>query len=208
MKISKHLHSCLLIEDSDKTTLIDPGIYTYEAKALTIEQVTKLDYILITHEHQDHCHPLFIQELVTKFPQVKVISNSSVVALLQKSGINATTEGDETISLEPFPHEKLWDKEAPSNTVFTVHKRLTHPGDSLQLTATAEILALPLQASWGSTTAAVEKALALKPKYILPIHDWHWKDEIRRGMYQRLEAFFTPLGIEFKSLETGVTVEI
>jgi len=201
MKVSKHTHSCLLVEENNTNILIDPGIFTYNEKALDINKLTKLDYILITHEHSDHCHPPFIKELVQKFPEVKIISNNSVVELLKKENIKATTAGNEFIQLETLTHEKLWDKEPPQNTVFKVFDKLTHPGDSLNFKTTSEILALPITAPWGSTTQAIEKALQIKPKIIIPIHDFMWKDEVRTAMYERLTNFFSPLGIEFRPSE-------
>lgn len=208
MKISKHLHSCLLVEEQDKVILIDPGNFTFNEKTLDIDKLTKLDYILITHEHADHCHLPFIKELVSKFPDVKIISNPSVVELLKTENIESSSEGNELIKLEEtLTHEKVWDKNPPQNTVFKIFDRLTHAGDSLHFTTRSEILALPITAPWGSTTEAVEKALELKPKVIIPIHDWMWKDEIRIAMYKRLEEFFKPLGIDFKGLETGEIIE-
>lgn len=62
--------------------------------------------------------------------------------------------------------------------------------------------------NWGSTTAAVELAERLKPKVIIPIHDWHWNEQAREWMYQRLEKYFESLGIKFLGLETGQQVEI
>ena len=199
MKISKYLHSCLLVKEQDKTILIDPGIFTYNEKALDLNQLTKLDYILITHEHADHCHPLFIQELMSKFPDVKIISNPSVVELLKREEIEASSEGNEFIQLENLTLEKLWDKNPPQNTVFKIFDKLTHPGDSLHFNTSSEILALPITAPWGSTTQAVEKALEIKPKIIIPIHDWMWKDEVRKAMYDRLKDFFGQKNIEFQS---------
>jgi L-ascorbate metabolism protein UlaG (beta-lactamase superfamily) len=208
MTITKFVHSCLLVEEGDKTFLIDPGIFSVQENALTIEKVKKLDYILITHEHPDHMYTPFMKELVRKFPEVKIVAPDSAVQLLQADGIKASARGDEHISVTPVPHEKLWDKEPPQNNLVTVLGRLASPGDSHHFTSNAEIIALPIQAPWGSTTDAVQLALQLKPKVIIPIHDWMWKDDFRNMMYQRLAAFFNPQGIEFKSPETGVPFSI
>lgn len=208
MKISKYLHSCLLVENQEKTALIDPGIFTYNAKALDLTKLTQLDYLLFTHEHPDHMHLPFVKEIVEKFPQVKIITNPSIVALLAKEGIKASSNEDEMVKLEFVPHEKLWDKEPPEHVCVTVFDKLTHTGDSIHLTKTADVLALPLTAPWGSTTDAVNKALSLKPKVIVPIHDWMWKDEIRQSMYQRLTEFFITKNVAFKSLETGAIIEV
>lgn len=208
MKITTYLHSCLLVEEQDKTLLVDPGMYTYAAHALDLNKIDKLDYLLITHEHADHYHLPFIKEIIAKFPNIKIISNSSVITILQNENISASSEGNEFIELETLTHEKLWDKEPPLNTVFKIFGKFTHPGDSLHFQTTSEILALPITAPWGSTTESVNKALEIKPKVIIPIHDWQWKDEVRIGMYQRLQTFFATKGIDFRSPETDKIIEL
>ena len=208
MKISKHIHSCLLVEEKNQTVLFDPGDFSYENKALDISKLTRLNYILITHQHADHCHPPFIQELVSKFPDAKIITNPSVQTFLKTANLVSETSGNEYAALVQTPHEKIWSAQQIENTTFTLFNKLTHPGDSLHFTRTAEILALPLTAPWGSTTAMIEKALDLKPKIIIPIHDYLWRDEIRMGMYKRLTNYFANLGIQFKGIETGEVIEV
>ena len=208
MKISKHLHSCLLVEEQEKTFLIDPGIFTYQEKALDIAKLNKLDYMLITHEHPDHMHMPFVQELLTKFPEVKIITNNAIVTQLAKENIAATYEADAVVTLEKVPHEKLWDTEPPENVLITVFGKLATPGDSHHFETNAQILALPIQAPWGSTTDAVNLALKLQPKVIIPVHDWMWREEFRKIMYQRLNEFFKTKGIDFKAVETGEVIEV
>src|SRR5262245_9148500 len=82
MKISKYLHACLLVEEQGKTALFDPGVFTAQEKALDVNKLNNLDYLLITHEHPDHFHLPLVKELVAKFPQVKIITNPSIVSLL------------------------------------------------------------------------------------------------------------------------------
>jgi len=213
MKISKHLHSCLLIEENNKTVLIDPGVFTYQEKALDVTKISKLDYLLITHEHTDHCYPPFIKEILAKFPEAKIITNPSVEKMLAEESISVHTDlsnlsSDAGIQFEEVPHERIFDLDAPQNVMFEIFGKLAHPGDSISFKTNKEILALPLLgASWMITQAA-EKAVELKPKIIIPIHDYSWKDSIRREYYKRLKEFFNEKGIEFKSLETGEVIEI
>lgn len=208
MKISKHLHSCLLVEEQDKTLLFDPGIFTYQEKALDITQLTKLDYLLITHDHPDHLYMPYILELLTKFPNVKIITNNAIVETLAKQNIPATYEGDALVSVTKVPHENLWDKEPPENIMITICNKLASPGDSHHFETSATVLALPIQAPWGSTTEAVHLALKLQPKVIIPVHDWMWKDDFRKSMYQRLKEFFQTKNIDFKAVETGEQIEV
>jgi L-ascorbate metabolism protein UlaG (beta-lactamase superfamily) len=65
-----------------------------------------------------------------------------------------------------------------------------------------------MQAPWGDLTEAVELAVRLKPEIVVPIHDWHWKDEVRTGIYSRVEAYLKSQQITFIPLQTGVSVEI
>ena len=202
MKISKHVHSCLLIKDQGITIIIDPGNYSYEEKALDMDGIEKLDYILITHEHPDHMHAPFIKELLGRFPDAKIITNSSAKTLLETEGISASTQGNEIVISSPTPHEKVFGIEPPENVQFSVFGKLTHPGDSLSFRLETPVLALPVQAPWGSLTAAVDYAVSLKPEVIIPIHDWHWNEKARKAFYIRLEKYFAAQGIKFAPLTT------
>src|SRR5690349_618041 len=153
MRITKYFHSCLLVENEGKIVLIDPGIFSVQA--LEAAKLSKLDYLLFTHEHPDHMHLPLVQELVAKFPNVKIITNPSIVEILKNENIQATSMGDNVVSLEAANHERLWDKNPPENVVVTVFNKLTHVGDALHFSKTAEVLALPITAPWGSTTDAV-----------------------------------------------------
>ncbi len=200
MKVSKHVHSCLLVEEGSTTVLIDPGNYTSEENALDVSSLKSVDFLLITHEHADHMHIPLIKKLARKFPEMKIISNKPVASILGKEGIKVETEGNKIIKVEIAPHEMTLSG-APENAMFTVFGKLTHPGDSLRFNKTAEILALPIQAPWGSMVAAVEKAAKLKPKLVIPIHDWHWNDKARKLLYERAADYLKQRGIEFRMME-------
>lgn len=209
MKITKYLHSCLLVEDQKKVVLIDPGNYSYDAKVLDIHVLQQLDAIVITHEHMDHMHIPWIQEILQKFPDTTLYTTASAKNILEQNGItNVHTRGNDFITLEPVPHEKIWFGPPSENVLATLFDTLATPGDSHTFTTNATVLALPVTAPWGSTTAAVALAEKLHPRVIIPIHDWHWKDEARRGFYQRLHEYFSQKGIDFKTVETGETIAV
>ena len=208
MKISKHIHSCLLVEDEGQIILIDPGNYTFEERALDLDKISKLDYLLVTHEHQDHMYMPLIRQILEKFPKIKIISNSSVKKIMEDEGLKLQTEEEDKIAIEDAPHELLLGGRGTENFLFNISGKLTHPGDSLQFTKSCDILALPVQAPWGSFVASVEKAAAIKPKIIIPIHDWHWKDKARRRMYEMAKQYLAEKGIEFCGLETGEDMAI
>ena len=208
MKVTKLLHACLLIEEEGKTILIDPDVFTEQANVLDVDALPQLDYILITHEHQDHASPSLIKKLKEKFPNVVIISNQSVADVLKKEGIEVVTMGTTDILLEEVPHERMFTGEPPLNTMFHIYGKLSHPGDSHHFSKTNDVLALPITAPWGSTTDAVNLALKLQPKIIIPIHDGLWKDEVKAMFYPGMQAFFKEKGIDFKIPEVGKSFEV
>jgi len=208
MKITKFVHSCLLVEmpaPFNRTALFDPGMMSEEA--LNIDELLYLDDIIISHEHGDHVSLKLVKQLVAKFPDVRITSTAPVVKQLAEAGIVATNRPSDGIVFFDAPHENvepLW----PQPEAIGVHylDRLTHPGDSHSFSETKAVLALPVTAPWGSMIAAFNLAIKLRPKYIVPIHDWHWRDLARTQSYESLEQAFAKAGITFLKLEDGLPV--
>lgn len=204
MIISKHLHSCLFIKENDISILIDPGEYTANEQALDLNSMEKLDYLLYTHEHADHFYLPLTKQIIEKFPDVKIYTNSAIVELLKKEEISARSENTEIIQILPIPHEKVFGiPRMCENIQISVFGKLTHPGDSFRFQLQTPVLALPVQAPWGDVTEAVGYALKAQPKVIIPIHDWHWKDSVQDSLYGRLKDFFAANDITFLPLKTG-----
>ncbi|MBC7707972.1 MBL fold metallo-hydrolase [Polaromonas sp.] len=208
MKITKFEHSCLLVEmpgPLNRTALFDPGMMS-EA-ALNVDDLEFLDDIIITHGHGDHLSIKLMQQLVAKFPTVRITAPPEVVDQLEKEDITAVSEPSDGIIFFDSPHESVAPL-YPQPEEIGVHyiDLLTHPGDSHSFTETKAVLALPVTGPWGSTIKAVNLALELKPAYILPIHDWHLRDEARLQMYDQLEPLFAHNDITFVPLRTGEPV--
>ncbi len=207
MKITKYVHSCLLVETPDRIAIFDPGAMSYSA--FNINALDKLDDIFITHIHQDHLHLPFIQELVDKFPDVRITSTKEVVEMLKNEGIKASSEAPEGVSFFDSPHENVKPLfPQPEEIGINYLDLLSDPGDSHSFTQTKKILALPITAPWGGSIRALNLALDLKPKYIIPIHDWHWSDEARKSTYERFEKVLGKEGITFYKPETGQAIEV
>ena len=94
MKITKYPQSCLLIETKDKKILVDPGNLKYKEEYLDIWN--KVDIILITHKHPDHCNTEVIEKLSSN---IKIYSSKEVQEANESLKINIVKEGDK-IELE------------------------------------------------------------------------------------------------------------
>jgi L-ascorbate metabolism protein UlaG (beta-lactamase superfamily) len=197
MTITKLVHACLLVEHEGKTALFDPGMFSRHA--IEEANLTQLDLIIVTHRHPDHMDVETIQHLVNKFPEVKVMAPMDAEADLAAANI-VITPPDQIEGVETFdsPHEST-EPTAATPEEIGVHymNQLSDPGDSHSFDETKSILALPIQAPWGSTINAIKLGLRLKPRYIVPIHDWHWNDEARARMYDMCEKLFADEGITF-----------
>ncbi|MDB5170622.1 MAG: hypothetical protein JWO35_316 [Candidatus Saccharibacteria bacterium] len=210
MKITKFVHSCLLVEmpaPVNRTVLFDPGVMSEQA--LDVTNLAYLDDIIITHAHSDHLSMTLLRILDSKFPNVQITAPSEVVDRLEAEGITATNQASEGITFFDSPHESV-EPLFPHPEQIGVHylDKLTHPGDSHSFTETKAILALPIAAPWGSTIKAFNLAAELKPRYVLPIHDWHWRDEAREQTYALFEARLAERGITFLKLQTGQPVVV
>jgi L-ascorbate metabolism protein UlaG (beta-lactamase superfamily) len=207
MKITKLIHSCLLVEMPDRTALFDPGVMSEEM--VNVDSLEYLDDIFITHSHGDHMSIPLIKKLHAKFPEVRITAPADAVEQLASEGIPASTEPPEGVTFFDAPHENV-EPMFPKPPEIGIHylDKLSHPGDSHTFTESKAILALPVTAPWGATVKAVNLAHGLRPKYILPIHDWHWNEQARQMTYDSLEQLFAQSDIRFMKLENGVPVNI
>ncbi len=207
MKITKYIHACLLVETDDRVALFDPGSMSYSA--FPLNSLNQLDDILITHIHQDHIHMPFIKDLVAKFPNVRITSTPQVVELLKGEGIKAQTNPPEGVEFFEAPHESV-EPLFPAPEEIGIHylDKLTNPGDSHSFKESKDILALPITAPWGSSIRALNLALELKPKFVIPIHDWHWNEEARHQMYDGYAAVLAKANIKLFKMETGQAIEV
>jgi L-ascorbate metabolism protein UlaG (beta-lactamase superfamily) len=211
MKVTKFVHSCLLVETPKLNILIDPGNYTWQSHLLVPDKLPRLDYIVVTHEHADHYHLPALKALSSRFPHVPIITNNDLAKKLASEGFkNPITSGsEESIVVFEAPHEPLpLGLANVLNVGIHIDDQLTYPGDSYELEHTRQILALPLTAPFASFKQAMNAIVKLKPKVVLPLHDWEWHKAARESRYGFAKELLKPHGIEFIELENSVSVEI
>jgi L-ascorbate metabolism protein UlaG (beta-lactamase superfamily) len=206
MKIKKLGHCCLLIKTEKATILTDPGNYS------TLQNdVTGIDVILITHEHQDHFHLESLKKVLENNPSAKIITNASIGKLLeeQKISFEIVSEGQSNdtygVLIEGYGHEhaeiyKTWGR--VENTGYFIDGKLFYPGDAFtDPHRPVDVLALPVAGPWMKISEALEYGLVLKPRAVFPVHDGILK---QAGLVHRAPAkIFLENGIEFIPLLEG-----
>ncbi|HSX47760.1 MAG TPA: MBL fold metallo-hydrolase [Patescibacteria group bacterium] len=208
MKITKFVHSCLVVETENKTVIFDPGLMSNEA--LDINNISSLNNIFITHIHSDHLHIPLIKKLTDKFPNISIVSTDEVVKKLALENIKAKSTPTEDVEFFEAPHENVSPliNVQPEQRGLHYLNILTNPGDSHTFSESKKILALPITAPWGSAVSALNLAIKLKPRHIIPIHDWHWREEARIQTYDKFEKILSQYDITFHKPTTGETIEI
>lgn len=211
MRITKFVHSCLLVESTGINVLIDPGNFTWSSHLLQVNKLPSLDSVVITHEHPDHYDENGLKKIAHRFPHAVIVTNNSlaekIAALKLPNPVHAGS--DDNLVVFEAAHEPL-PLDIPNVLNIGVHiaDRLTHPGDSYAFTHTREILALPLTAPFASFRDAMDTIVKLKPKIVLPLHDWEWHKVARESRYSFAKKLLKKHKIEFIELENAEPVEL
>lgn len=195
-----HGHSFVNIEDSSNgiNILIDPFINWNTKCDIELDQLKdrKIDYIIITHWHQDHIWDTIY--LAKHHPDCKIITLSSISKWLKSQGVSNEiiwwsiwwTVRCEEMSMKfvTAVHDgSIWDTEYstwPSGVVIYIwNKQIYHAWDTA-LTYDMKLLwefykiDLAFLPIWGYYTMAVEDAVIatswIWPKIVVPIHYNTW----------------------------------
>jgi len=184
MKITKYPQSAILIEYKNKRILIDPGSYCYNEN-FSPNDWGKIDILLITHTHKDHCLPEAIKIIEQNNPTLFIFSNKEVKEKLLSKGIECEiiNPGEEkrVDDLKILGIKSVHGDLPPdaSSTIkpevigFLIDDKFYHPGDTVYLEEKpkAEILFVPI---CGMVVMGPKKAACfskeINPKLTIPIH--------------------------------------
>lgn len=212
MKITKYLHSCLLIEKDSAKLLFDPGKFSFIEGFVKPEQFTNLTAVLITHGHPDHLELDALKKILANNPEAEVLGNTETLKKLTEAGIRARTLEDDlrevgvfTVQAIPATHDPILGMEPPQNTAFLIDGKLLNPGDSfatsLHAHAGIEALVVPVSAPWGNELQMMAFVEAMHPHAVIPVHDGHAKPFFIAQRYETFAREFKKRNIEFADLQ-------
>ena len=96
LSLTKFSHSCVLLEQPERVILFDPGDFSWSEGLIKnkLDSLERLDYLILTHVHPDHCFSEAIKQIKLKFPDVKIITTNEAKQELSLEGIEASDESD------------------------------------------------------------------------------------------------------------------
>lgn len=212
MKITKLGHCCLLIEKENTRILTDPGFLSN-----TQNELRELDYVLITHEHQDHLHTDSLVQIIKNNPKAKVITNSAVSKIL--TGLDIAHEVVEGEAEANFPdlhlsahdgkHAEIFEGFGQvQNTGYFIDKTLYYPGDAYtEIFKEVPVLALPVAGPWCKVSDSINFALKTKPRIAFPVHDGLLNENGLNITHRVVGAKLSEAGIDFKALKNNDYLE-
>lgn len=217
MKITKFPQSCLLIDTKGKKILIDPGTLKYKEEYFDIWN--KVDVILITHKHPDHCNTEVLEKINDK---IKIYSSEEVQDANKNLNISVVKEND-IIELDDIKIEVVHaihgyqpllkgDKEINENIGYIVDdgdNRLYTTSDTIcfRNDYKADILCIPVTGH-GLTMSAFEASLYAKEvgaTLTIPIH---MDNPSFPPDFEYIKEMFNKYEVEYEILENEETIEI
>lgn len=216
MKVTKLVHACLLIETDGHKILVDPGSYSWQSGLVNDDQLQGIDTVVITHAHPDHLSQDFAVAIHKNSPEATWYGPQQVIDELNAWGIDGLSNSDDSnVRFIESEHADLapWFDVQPEHTSYLLLNQILVTGDCQTLTSGhgAKYLAAAINGGpWGAVVgfAKMLEAMEERPQVVLPLHDWHWNDTARQGIYGQLPSVLAKFDVQFVSLQNGVSEEV
>lgn len=216
MKVTKLVHSCLLVEKDGVKILVDPGSYSWQENDVRGFNFSDISAVVVTHNHPDHMSIDFAKAVKQASPNAVWYGTEETHSNLVDIDVSCELLSDDpNIKFVESKHADLspWFDVQPQHTSYLLFDELLVSGDCQTLTDShgARILASAINGGpWGAVVgfAKMIESMPVKPNVVLPLHDWHWNEEARSAIYSRLAEVLESFGIKFIPLQNCITVEV
>ena len=212
MRVTKHEHAALRIDESGDTLIVDPGSFT-----TPLDDLGDVVAVVITHQHPDHWTSGHLDRILRAAPGTPIFAPAGVAELAGDYDVTVVSPGD-AVEVGRFrlrffggDHAVIHASLPPvQNVGVLVNDRLYYPGDSYAVPDGVEVdaLAAPLGAPWLKVGEAMDFVLAVQPRRAFGVHDMTLS-VIGRDMHrQRLRWATEQHGGEFFDLDPGDAIDL
>ncbi|QNV40700.1 MBL fold metallo-hydrolase [Rothia amarae] len=216
MKLIKYSHSCIRLQNNNKTLVLDPGNFSEVEEALE-----GADFILITHAHPDHFEAEKVAAFLEAHPETELYAPQAVIDDLKDKAKDAklhNAEAEESFSLEGFDIKTFGGQHALihplirtiDNVGYLINDELFHPGDSLVVPHQLKVktLLVPIHAPWNKIQEVIDYIIAVGAEKAYPIHNALLSENGHGIIEGQLKNFGEKYGTEYVHLEPRDEVEI
>lgn len=172
LRITKHHHACVFVEDGGTRLLIDPG------ELGPRPSLDGVDAVLITHRHFDHFDPVFVHQAlehsIPVWAPADVLDDVGGHEKLHEAAPGASFAiGTLTVMVAGEHHAEVHPEvPGPANRAYLIGETVfitgdEHPAPPGPFTA----LVTPIDAPWLRAVDLIRYVRKVKPRQIIGIHD-------------------------------------
>lgn len=218
MKLTKYTHACVRLEKEGGVLVLDPGMFSETAEALSGAQA-----VLVTHEHADHLDTKAVVGALEGDKDLVLYAPEGVASQLRGEATGAaerihTVEPGSSFQAAGFEIRSFGGQHAlihpqiplVANIGFLVDQNVYHPGDSFIIPDGIKVqtLLVPLHAPWSKSAEVVDFVIGVRAPRAFQIHDGLLNDNglgIVEGHVKRIGAKY---GTDYRHLAARESVEV
>jgi len=206
MRVTKHEHACLVVEEQGHKLVVDPGMYSEK-----LPELTNVVALTLSHVHDDHSFRPHVEKLLEQFPEIKIFGTQEVAEKLKGLTVTVVYHVDRyevgpfTFDFFGYFHQEI-HRSIPlvQNFGLMVNSELYYPGDSYTIPEVdVGTLACPSSAPWLKIGDVIDFVSAVKPRRSFPTHNALLSEHGHKLQNSRIQELTESFGGEFRYLEVG-----
>lgn len=175
MQLTKFTHSCVRLDDGERSLVFDPGAFSEVEAALD-----GAGAVLITHEHADHVDVDRLRTAARSDPRLRIWAPAGVAASLADLDEQVVTVASgESFDAAGFAVRTFGGQHALVHPAIPVVANLGylvegiyHPGDSFIVPSEpVRILLAPIHAPWSKTGEVIDFVVSIRAAQVYQMHD-------------------------------------